>query len=226
MTASVLKFVGTTLIVSFVVGMKATLSFAGGGGITVGNGGEGVVCKTQSQTSIELLDIYEAKRLYPVSGWSDASGLYAQAEIENFRASFVGLPIAEVLQVVFSDALVASRSLQYGTHFSTFDRGFARVEIPEDCKIVQLAMSRKNLPGTMDVLINRPLWEALSPRQQALVIIHEALHQRFPGSSDSVAVRQLTAYIGGDLNFKIRNEEIAKQILSTGQAAADVSFRY
>jgi hypothetical protein len=161
-------------------------------GNRVGNGGDIVTCSKSN----EILDFYEN---------SGAVRVFAQ---EN--------TIDKVLEQIFKNLERVSprQAKQYRTRAgefindTEFKTGVALTDIKDskhvfepsekDCAVKQIAIRRNepDLNGKRFV-IDQNLWNKLSPRGQAGLIMHEVIYEHLYklGEEDSVRARKLNAYL-------------------------------
>ena len=71
-------------------------------------------------------------------------------------------------------------------------------EIPRACKIHQIAIRRRiNKPGVKTFLINKDIWDRMSPLNQAGLVLHEIIYEHFfyLGEKDSQKARYLNGLL-------------------------------
>lgn len=180
----------------------ATIS-AGASGSRVGSGGVGILCSRSP--SLELLDLHEATQLYGrtiyinpfdrrnLQEWVTAYGSRLE-EILGAKHPFV-ISLGDTAHLlatgaIFEDVLPMTQDLGWGA------------EISEGCALKQIAIrGQDHLSGRL--LISREYWDAALPKEQALLIIHEAAHSWFSQSADSsvngtLAIRQFVGLLYTD----------------------------
>jgi hypothetical protein len=202
----------------FFVGYLASSAIAQAS--TVGNGGDGVVCRDSTGTvqSIEQLDYFEGRvlrALYPDLGSPQLS-------------------VAEKVSMALGrlSNLDPERYFQYSTEFSNFFsnvqwvRGVNLVDIPDygelpidptNCKIEQLAIQRKpEIPGDKRYVINGDLWDLMNNDTKAALVLHEVIYRDAitRGHTNSMRVRYFNTIISSH-RLEGMNSDDYKQLLST-----------
>lgn len=179
-----------TLILIILMNFVSLMAFANGN--RVGNGGDIVVCpKTQ-----EILDFYEN------------AGAVRAFKNEDTREKV----LEEVLRNL--ERLSPRQAKQYKTRASEFigdtefKKDIALTDIQDSkhlftpkekgCSVQQIAIRRKEkgLEGKR-FIVDEVLWNSLSPRGQAGLIMHEVIYEHLYklGEEDSVRARKLNAYL-------------------------------
>lgn len=178
------------LIAVLILGTVSVATFANGN--RVGNGGDIVICPK----SKEVLDFYE-----------NAGAVRAFASEDSKEKV-----LDEVLRNL--ERLSPRQAKQYknrATEFMSateFKKDVALVDIPDsqhlfkpadkNCSIQQIAIRRREagLDGKR-FIVDESLWNQLSARGQAGLIMHEVIYEHFAklGEADSVRARKLNAYI-------------------------------
>lgn len=172
----------------------------------VGNGGDVVVCKNTNGavTSVELLDFYEARAMN--------GRLPIPQNIKDPHA-IVLLTLKELEKVN------PSRANRYRNWAETFakeavfipDAKLTNIDdtnhlvLPENCDIAQVAIQRPidDETQTNRYVIDKKLWDALDPLNQAGLILHELIYREaIEGEiNESRAVRLLNSLIfAGDIS--------------------------
>lgn len=169
------------------------IAFAGN---EVGNGGNAVVCPKR----VELLDIYEAgilrrtkvdpslKGSDPFQIAKERLALLSEADPKSVKIYEAELERLKK-EISFEDELVL-KPIDDSLHaFEPKEKG---------CKITQLAVFRKKpLPGEKLVLVEKTIWQRMSPIHQAGLLLHEAIYKHLSdlGEKDSSKARYLVSYV-------------------------------
>lgn len=169
-------------------------------GNEVGNGGDVVVCTDANEQieSLELLDFWEAQ--------------------EESAVLFKKIPedtsVESVLESVFSQLapLAPSLARQYGLRSKEFFKEVRFVEASkltelddslhalnpstENCKIQQVAIRVKDDTAPKRFLVDKKLWEQMSSKQKAGLVLHEIVYEQlaFIEDTDSRRARRLVAF--------------------------------
>ena len=162
-----------------------------------GNGGDVVVCeKTDGTTSIELLDLFEARERHlleldlkpeldtveshasyqidKIKDWEGAEYLYQEVSNFNSRIQFVESDLVDIPD-------------SYHTY------------IPSYCELKQIAIN--NQDGT--ITIDQRLWKRLDINNKAALVLHEIFYEMmiFVGQNNSIQTRLLNGYIHGNSSY-------------------------
>lgn len=220
------------LILTICATSKASVLFVEGGATGVGDGGTGVVCSARSGLeTYELLDLYEANKLYGLEipfapGDRDLApdSTSYQDEIERLQIAFESVTGDQTFSSNFVLAAHLSISLRNGLATS-FDVNPLTIPLEPNCELRQIGFRHSGFART-PVEIDAVAWRRFDLRRRALLVIHEALHDRFPTSFEGAeALRQVVAYIAAPVDFQIANRALIRQVIRTGQPASDRAFR-
>ncbi|RYZ76286.1 MAG: hypothetical protein EOP05_05465 [Proteobacteria bacterium] len=194
------------------------------GGSTVGDGGEAVVCTSGEFKTARLFDIYEAQFLYPRHVWSDSYLLSTNEELSVLAEVTRNAISSNALDEVFRIAQTALTNFKMASLPQVTDSGSVGVPLQDGCSVKTLALS--GVWGhSLAVTVEQNLWHLMSPRDQALLMIHEALHSYFPTEPNTIAVRQVVQYIAASPIFQIDNVSVIKTVLRTRTAAPVPAFK-
>lgn len=191
-----------------------------GGATGVGDGGTGVVCTAaDGSKSFDLLDLYEAEQLHGVSFNLFTMSESYVVEISNLQSMYETTTGDLSLRNVFFFAQTTKPLLRDGLGFS-YDVLPFTLALREGCELRQIGYRYSSYARSV-VEIDRETWQGLSTRQQALLMIHEALHDRlasgFQGASD---LREVVAFIAAPIDFQIKNANRIRQILQSNAVQA------
>lgn len=196
-------------------------SFAGSGGgsVTGGDGGHGVVC---SDKQVQILDLFEARRAY-ASRWSALTSLRdrdQQVLCKIFREKKRQLRkffLNEQLLKAF-DSSCATELVNFLPDLPpTGDQGSLQIVLPNNCKIVQLALhTRKYFP---EIYVNSAFVGMLSDEDLAALIFHERLHDVLVSLPSTIALRQVVGFVFADKEFQKRNIDQFYQLIEDGKLA-------
>lgn len=184
------------------VGAFAFSLFARAGG-QLGNGADVIVCTSGFKTTVELLDIYEARTLYGRQ-WKNEV-----LEGQNLELSAV-VGIVHFLKLLDQKLPVKSvRIRSYEREFfdeALFLDGIELTDIPDSmeivipggCRLAQLVVQLPSPePGQRRYTINRDLWKLLDAEGRVGAILHEIIYrdQVSLGHTDSRWTRYLTGLL-------------------------------
>ncbi len=209
------------------------------GSTTVGDGGNGVVCKTsgieQGQAqhyryTLQLLDLYEARNVHghifhdkPIIGrdWmstettSRVCGILYRARLRLQNV----MPLNSKVIQAFKQACELSSRVRIRVEIpQTHDYGRVVVDLPKSCRLVQLGFRQPS----GEIWIARNESEYLSHIDLAALLLHESLHPVFARKSDKLALRQFVAFNFSTRGFQKRNLDLATALLEHRQP---VTFR-
>jgi len=166
-------------------------------GNEVGNGGNVVNCKDK----LQMLDLYEAKTLRGVDLDPDVGAGSDPYQIARDRLSLLDKFDPKSVKVYRAnlERLQKDISLENEIQLVPIDDS-AHAFVPKDseCKVTQLAVLRKKpLPGEKRVLVNNSLFKKMPAVQQAALLLHEAIYERFAllGEKDSSKARYYNSYL-------------------------------
>jgi len=171
------------------------------GSFTKGNGGNILVC---SDNSSIVLDYYEMKELH---------GFTINKNLEISRDFFLGIAkniksydvelaqsfIEEYNRISGAKIFLDTDSL--GTIDDVFD-----IFIPSNCDLAQTIIQRNG-----KLLIHKSLFEGLSPLQQKILILHEAIYSMLLSKrklNDSRPVRSLVALLISENFYSMSVQEL------------------
>lgn len=183
----------------WILSMILFSSSAFASGDRVGNGGDGVACSDKT----ELLDFYESS--LPLKSY-------------KLEQSY-----KEITENVLSnlERFNPAQAKQYRRRFSEFfdetefKSGASLINIkdsrhlfkPKDknCKIMQIAIRRNEESVVMKrFLIDEDLWNKLSERSKAGLVLHEIIYEHFYklGEDDSIKARAVNAYLFSEKSYQ------------------------
>lgn len=177
-------------MIAWIFSLLVVASWAGN---EVGNGGNVVVCTDQS---VRLLDYYEAEELLDFE-----LSLDGETEIEIVAAVLERMKrldaeraanYAEKLAAFFDNVRFLDKALLPDT------QDYGEVELPTGCRIEQLCIQKEPaLPEFKRYAIHRPLWDRLSVRHRAGLILHEIVYGEAiaKGHKDSRKSRYVTGML-------------------------------
>jgi hypothetical protein len=224
-------------VISFLLSFSA---FArGGGGASGDDGGQGVLCWRRSglevpyDYTVQTLDLYEARALFgrdwgfpKVSAnlnpdnYSTPNPNSVLKEKRNRLALILG-PTHPFLSM-FDRAKVIKLDVSDDDLPVTRDEGSLQTQLLRNCELVQLGVHRE-LDNS--VVINSDYSQFLNEWDIAALVLHEALHSYFVHKKSNLVVRQAIGYIFGTREFQVRNAEIFREMLRTGQSVDPKRFR-
>lgn len=219
-------------LVAMVAALSAT-SFAQASGSKAGNGGHGVRC---SGGRLELLDLYEAREFYGIP-FSGNMFNTTEQELDRLQQDLaLVLGADHPFLTVFLDArrLLNSVELQLGPLAPTPDAGFIYGHLPANCQVEQLAVRSMYATQFVYVTVSKPDFNMMLSTERALLMLHEAAHERFEwatlgstvGSTPSTfAIRQLVAMMSGPIDYKIKKAGVIRTLIQTQSPASFDSVR-
>lgn len=182
---------------------------------TVGNGGDLVVCRHQdgSIKSVELLDYFEARELRGIHADinSAAEALDRLKRLSPKRAARYQLAVNE-----FHSNALFKAGIEL-TDISDSDHDL----LPSGCKVEQLAIQRKpQFPEDKLYLINKDLWDLMSARDQAGLILHEVIYRDTldAGKTDSRTARYFNSIISSQNMNAVTGKEYVKIVANVFNA--------
>ncbi len=170
-------------------------AFAGG---SVGNGGDGIVCRSGTKPEVETLDLYEARTMRgitaelggPQLSWRDKLdiALTRLEKIDHFRAAHY----QDRLNTFLSEA--------------SFIPGIKLIDIPDSqqvilpsqCTIEQVAIQKPpQFPGDAYYVVNKDLWDLMSTDNQAALVLHEIVYREAIefGHQNSISARYFNSLV-------------------------------
>jgi|GEM_PF-2245541 len=216
-----------SLLICFLILCATPSARAIGGGAVVGDGGHGVEC---GSGWYELLDFYEARRLYGVEPDFDGyrySPTFNWSAIETARKRVAEIvPVSSDLKAAFDSAIAIDFSNQtsWGNRVDpTTDSGGMVVPLERGCRLVQLARREKRKHGYA-YSFNSDAWDQLDPFDAAALILHEGLHMYFRTEKNTLAIRQFVMFASAPENFRRRNAAAFKTLVETRRAVAPSAF--
>ena len=206
---------------AFVTGMMA-LGTPIFGGVHVGNGGDAVVCYTDSTLTtlknVQLLDYFEATKVLSgmapelggISGPGDS--YYPMIEHVILRVKRQNPGLAGQVKTYIDDFIARAKFIDDGALVDVNDS--FHVVLPHNCQVKQIALQRTpRFPEESRYLIDESLFHRLELSSRAMLAIHEALYRIAleHGQVNSINVRYLNAYLSSarpDHDSKQKFEEV------------------
>ncbi len=181
--------------------LDARTAIALQGGDYVGNGGDVIVCensKVPSPSSIELLDLFEARTIYGKKiNMPKHLSLDETLKILTDRLGYFDPYLSQFFK----------GNIDQFMSETVFVKGVVLTDIPDskhialaqNCRLEQIAIQRTpRFPGEKRYTISKNLWDQLDSLNQAALILHEVLYRQVlesniesPDKIDSEAVRYL-----------------------------------
>ncbi len=186
-----------------------TFAFAMGGD-EKGNGGNLVVCRDSAGKveSTELLDYYEAEaRDIPlVKPNQESYPKILKDRLEGLRR--INPDRAKDYETRVA-SFFANTRFHSGVVFVSSEDSF-HVFLPRGCAVEQVAVQRKPIfPEDKLFNINKDLWDRMSERDRAGLILHEVIYQELieAGQKDSMRTRYFNAMIASEKLEKLSERE-------------------
>lgn len=178
-------------------------AFAHGGSGTIGDGGHGVKC---SDGSVQLLDLFEARSSFASSWSKKVDSKNYQQILEEKKHRLASILQDEPILAAFDKAIRTKIRIEPSKFKTTVDYRPLQVEIPANCKIVQIGFHRwiKNFGA---IIFDELYLNGLSQEDLAALLLHEQLHGYFTDTNKTLIVRQLIGYIFADEEFQSRNKD-------------------
>lgn len=163
-------------------------------GNEVGNGGDVVLCK--KPFTIEMLDLYEARKRFKISKDNRPyreiinSIIHKLSTIDEDRSNYIKSEFASFIKKSSFEKNAKLINIEDSKHFS----------LPKDksCSLEQIAIKRKEvLPNDSKFIINNDLWEKLDQQNKAALILHEIIYDYFThlGENNSIKARYYVGYL-------------------------------
>jgi hypothetical protein len=206
------------------------------GGMTgAGDGGHGVLClkyERGRRYRVELLDLFESRRLYDLSEYNpfhkpfDASTL--RGSVDSFRRelrekqkvllrTLKNSDSVENINYIFAQAnMVTTKFNEEDEVIDTADHGALQIRLPKFCKIVQLAAHRIGKDGEV-VMLNRDVAELLNHEEIAALLLHETMHSIFGKMQSTLVIRQFVTFVFAPEWFQRKNLDQFELLVSTQQ---------
>lgn len=195
-----MKFILLILITTSLASLAEATDYFTGADIS--GGGKVVVCRDQSQKilSAELLDLFEQRALYGLKTMplgSDVMQSVGQIK-DKLSALYMNAKFMTPKSDSVDKAVKAFRLLPHGVALLPIDDA-AEIAVPIGCALEQLAAFQ----GNTTLLVNRDIWDALDPINQAALYIHEGLYyyERNSGDTNSKRTRKAVAYLFSDASL-------------------------
>lgn len=186
-------------ILAALVLFTANLVFASG--TTIGNGGNSIVCKnsTGSITSVEMLDLYEARVAGLTLKFNSHLSTYRDIIDENLSrwqkiAPYRVAQYKKWLTEFETEALFAS-----GVDIPAIpDTG--SVVLPTGCELRPIAFQRPDseiFPGVKRYTVSKDLWNLMDEVQKAGLVMHELIYREgiLAGHKTSFPTRYFNGYL-------------------------------
>lgn len=192
---------------------------AHGGSGTVGDGGHGVAC---SDGAVQVLDLFEARRIYS-SKWA---AHYSEREtnpnriceiLQEKKRKLRDFYVDEVVLRAFDDACDTTLKRALPKLPDTGDYGLLQTTLPKNCKVVQLAFHTQK--KFSKIFVNANFVYYLGDEDLAALILHERLHDALIRLPNTIAIRQIVGFAFADKEFQKRNIEELYKLLDKGRLA-------
>jgi hypothetical protein len=221
------------ILVSLLISQFA---LAGGEGTSADDGGQAVFCKNIGRNRdqfVKTLDLFEARALYG-SGWGREHHFTGFLHGSWIREPAVNRILGHLKLKLMKRIGADHEILKYFEIARTFtpvisdevaetnDIGQLQVQIPYNCKVVQLAVRRR---FSNEILIHNDFAQALGNTDVAAILLHEALHGYFNDQGSNLVVRQAIGYIFASSEFQKRNIVAFNQLLKTKQPVSGFKRR-
>lgn len=171
-------------------------------GVGAGGGGKGVLCGSHLRT----LDLYEAEEIYHLHAsrsYRDLDsylGVYGTALLTHLGFP----PDSSGLEAITTDLMAQFRDIPAGTSIPP-SADATLPKLPPGCSFVQIAFYEDS-KGIIQR--DRALWDRLSPRDQAALVLHETifLRARIGGEATSDDARRLVGLLLSDRKLEPMSE--------------------
>ena len=165
-------------------------STSGASSNKVGNGGDGVFCKSTNPSEGQLLDFYESK----ISLQTAETDPQAIAEKRLLALKEIAPKLGEQYLKRLKEM---AKQIDYKNDVALTDIKDSKhlfKPLSEDCQVVQVAIRKaKALSNEKLFVIREDLWKQLPPLHQAGLLSHEIIYEHFAklGEEDSIKARKL-----------------------------------
>jgi hypothetical protein len=178
----------------------------GGSGITIGNGGQSVICKDSNQKIIssEAFDLFEGRALfdYKVSFLESTPALEVAVQLAQKVDASQGGNRKELETIAGKVTYIANnmRLLPPGVGLIPINDSKEFV-LPKNCEIIQTINFRENF----QIYVDSDVWNILPETSKAALYLHEAIYWQFREDGleqDSRRTRKAVSYLmsGGELS--------------------------
>lgn len=209
----------SSLSLALTAALLISAPLAHAGATKAGDGGHGAVCRKGKFEKVYLLERLEAEKLYgfnlsfgahtsphPVEGWRNYYFIFDAFKVARARAGAALMdrshPFLKILAL--TDRIFIERREQEPEQ--TGDIGPARIVLPASCRLVQIGRSYER-GDELHVEFGPRSFDRLGAREQAALVLHEALHRWFGHQENTLAVREAVIYLSSPLEFRQRNRE-------------------
>lgn len=170
----------------------STIAFAEGN--KVGNGGNTVVCETEKETTVTLLDFYEDTISYS----STETSPYTIAENVFDKLKLIAPKLHKLYvkrlnqisnEIDFKDGVLLNEIKDSNHLFEPADK---------NCKVHQTAIRKAKIVGKEKQFVFRnDLWVKMSPLNQAGLLTHEIIYEHVSklAEKNSIKARKLNRYL-------------------------------
>lgn len=187
-----MKNILTVIFIVFVTCLSANSSPFSVGDHT-GNGGDVVICKSDTEKQLSVLDYYEVSELHFL-------------QIKPFKGTTVDEVVTEVIH---RSGFSGRDKVKYKERAASFMkrvtwsqqnlpdiRDSYHTYLPPHCEIKQIAINKLN--GT--IIVNKKLWDQLDTNNKAALIFHELVYEDliFSGYKDSILTRMIVSHAIAD----------------------------
>lgn len=170
------------------------LSHSKAEGNKVGNGGNGVYCKSGKIQTAQLLDFYEQKIDFKTTETEFMTIAEKQLTLLNQVAPKQGEAYLKRLKDIMSEVDFKNDI----TLTDVKDSNHLIKPLSENCHVYQTAIRRtKKMPEEKQFLVRKDLWDQLPALDKAGLITHEIIYEHLSklGEENSVKAREMNRYI-------------------------------
>lgn len=167
--------------------LVAAVGSAREGGSKAGDGGNGIICRTNIGDSAELYDLYEARRFGGLPYSMEVGEPSLEDELTFARSNWTLLfGETKLVRVVFDEIMMKRQTLSWSPTDlpPSFDVDPFSAMLPPNCHLVQAALFVYLGPGIGSIQIDQAFWRMTDNRTRAALLVHESL-RRWLNSSDS-----------------------------------------
>ncbi len=203
------------VILFFVLSTQASPPLAGG---LDGGGGNAIICRYRNQIkSVELLDLFEARKFHGLSIIKSQEPFLKQAQ----RVAEKGNPSQHLVST--SDLELTAKSIHLKSDLSlTPVNDSYHLGAPKNCAVVQVAVYRERA-----LYINKEIWDLLDETNRAALLLHESIYTRLRidhGETNSIRTRRIVgALLAGTSIENPRPEKLHSQIPDDPRQLAHVA---
>lgn len=187
----------------------------------------GYILRCHGSLQNQLLDLFEARNAYGfepsiidprseyredlIEGDTLKALTFAQARAGRvLGAKHPFLDVFKIRSVRMSLVIIGREPIPAN------DFGDFLYPVPKKCDLVQAAEWHRTDAG-VEIRMSYPEWISLGIQDKMALVLHELLHDAFPGNQTTVATRQAVIYLTAPRQFREKNAEAFARLVQTRQ---------